>query len=63
MKKVLLSIKINAPDDFQCGDCKKCPIHQESYFSTHFYEETKVSCPLGYNKTTCPLEEVNNELG
>lgn len=54
--KVRLNIVLNAPEDYSCGDCKKCPIHQESYFSTHQYEEVKISCPLGYNSVSCPLE-------
>jgi len=54
--KVRLNVLLNAQDDFKCGDCKKCPIHQESYFSTHQYEDIKISCPLGYDSVSCPLE-------
>lgn len=54
--KVRLNVVLNVPDDYSCGDCKKCPIHQESYFSTHQCQETKISCPLGYNSISCPLE-------
>ena len=35
--KVRLNVVLNAPDDYSCGDCNKCPIHTESYFSTHQY--------------------------
>ncbi len=54
--KVRLNVLLNAPNDFKCGDCKKCPIHQESYFSTHQYEKVEIRCPLGYNSVSCPLE-------
>lgn len=54
--KVKLNVLLNAPNGFQCGDCTKCPIHQEAYFSTYQYEEVKISCPLGYNSVSCPLE-------
>lgn len=54
--KVKLNVLLNAPSDFKCGYCKKCPIHQESCFSTHQYEEVKIRCPLGYNSVSCPLE-------
>lgn len=54
--KVRLNVMLNAPDDFTCGDCKKCPIHTEAHFSTHQYEEVKISCPLGYNPVSCPIE-------
>ena len=55
--KVRLNVLLNAPEDYSCGDCKKCPIHQESYYSTHQFEEIKISCPLGYNSVSCPLEQ------
>lgn len=54
--KVRLNVLFNAPNDFKCGDCKKCPIHQESYFSTHQYEELKIYCSLGFNSINCPIE-------
>jgi hypothetical protein len=54
--KVRLNVLLNAPNDFKCGDCMKCPIHQESYFSTYQYEESKVYCPLGFNSISCPIE-------
>lgn len=59
--KVRLNVILNAPDDYTCGDCKKCPIHQEAHFSTHQYKETKIGCPLGYNSVSCPIE-VKNEV-
>ncbi len=61
MMKARIDIKINVPDNFKCGECKKCPIHQETYFSTHQYEETKINCPLGYNSVSCPLEPQESE--
>ena len=54
--KVRLNVVLNAPNDYSCGDCKKCPIHQEGRFITHQFEEIKISCPLGYNSVSCPLE-------
>ena len=54
--KVRLNVLLNAPDDYRCGDCKKCPIHQESNFSTQQYEKVEIRCPLGYNSISCPLE-------
>ncbi len=54
--KIKLTAILNAPDDFRCGECNKCPIHTESYFSTHQYTETKVNCPLGYTSVSCPIE-------
>lgn len=56
MSKVRLNVLLNAPNDFECGDCKKCPIHQESRFSTQQYEDVKISCPLGFNHISCPIE-------
>ena len=56
MKKIKLCTTFNAPDDFRVGECKKCPIHQESYFSTHQYTDTKIYCPLGFNNISCPIE-------
>lgn len=54
--KVKLSVLLNAPNDFTCGDCKKCPIHKESYYDNHYSARTTISCLLGYNAVNCPLE-------
>lgn len=54
--KVKLNVILNAPNDYSCGDCNKCPIHQETYFSTYQYTEAKVRCPLGFTSMNCPLE-------
>ncbi len=59
--KVRLNVVLNAPDDYSCGYCKKCPIHQESYFSTHQYEEVMIKCLLGYNSVSCPIEVQESE--
>ena len=56
MKKAIINIKINVPDDFECGDCEKCPLAIESYYDNHYIAETRISCPLEFNKSTCPLE-------
>ncbi len=52
---------LNAPDDFEIGKCSKCPIHTESYYSTHQYTETKVSCPIGFTSVSCPISIQESE--
>ena len=54
--KVKLNVVLNAPDDYSCGDCKKCPIHQEAHLYTYQYEKVEIKCPLGYNSVSCLLE-------
>ncbi len=55
--KARLNVVLNVPDDYSCGNCKECPIHQKkSYFSGYQHEETEIYCPLGYNSVSCPLE-------
>ena len=57
MKKVRLDIKLNVPDDFECGDCKKCPLRNEEY--EEYYPgtgHTTISCTIGFNEGTCPIE-------
>ena len=57
MKKAILNIKINVPDDFTIGDCKKCPLNaRSSYEPLPGYCYEKIECKLGFNKATCPLE-------
>ena len=59
MKKVRLDIKINVPDSFQQGDCKKCPLHTTTEWETSYQVyETTTKCNIGYTAMTCPLEEV-----
>ncbi len=56
MKKARLDIIINVPDDFQCGDCKNCPLRSEGYTYYDLYEtRTEISCKLGFNKIICPI--------
>lgn len=56
--KAKLNVLINVPDDFECGDCKNCPIHQENYINSYQCRESKISCPLGFNHISCPIEVV-----
>lgn len=56
MKKMILNVKINVPDNFECGDCKNCPLSATSTYESYGYIDEKYICKIGYNKTTCPLE-------
>ena len=56
--KVRLNAVLNAPEDYSCGDCKKCPIHQEYYIDIYQSTQIKIKCPLGYTSVNCPLEPV-----
>ena len=38
MKKVTLSVTLNAQDDFVTGDCKNCPIVQKQYEEIRYGE-------------------------
>ena len=57
MKKMTLNIKINVPDDFECGNCKKCPLSAKSGVDYPGYVDEKYICKIGYDKVVCPLEE------
>ena len=62
MKKARLDIRINVPDNFKCGDCKICPLREESYTDNHYSVTTTVLCKIGYNEVTCPIiTEVGTE--
>lgn len=62
MKKVVLSVRLNANDDFIPGDCKSCPIVLKQYEEKRYGEGTyKYSCPIGYTKITCPMEVTNDD--
>lgn len=52
--KANINIQINVPNDFECGQCEKCPLACKSYFENHYVEET-ISCKLGYTSITCPI--------
>ncbi len=57
MKKAILNIKINVPDDFNTGECDKCSLNvkrNEELFPGCYWEDVK--CGLGFIKATCPLE-------
>lgn len=57
MKKVSLSVVLNAPDNFEVGKCENCPIakkeYQEPYYNIGTY---MVSCPIGCKPMSCPME-------
>ena len=57
MKKITLNIKINVPNDFECGDCKRCPLVSKSSIDYPGCVYEKYNCKIGFNKITCPLEK------
>lgn len=57
MKKVTLNIKINVPNDFECGDCKRCPLVSKSSIEYPGYVHEEYFCKMGFSKITCPLEK------
>lgn len=57
MKKVILSVTLNAPDSFEVGKCESCPIAKKEYQETYYnMGGCKVSCPIGYKPISCPME-------
>ena len=56
MKQAIVKFNINVPDDFEIGECKKCPFHSTSTIEYYAgcYEE-KSYCNLKHNATTCPI--------
>ena len=57
MKQGLVSFKINLPDDFEPGQCDKCPM--AAVRETEVYPgkyEKKVGCRLRFDKPLCPIE-------
>lgn len=62
MKKVTLSVTLNAQDNFETGDCKTCPIVLKQYEEIQRCEGIyKYSCPIGYTTITCPMEVKQND--
>lgn len=57
MKKAIVNMKINVPDNFYPGDCMHCPfvaiLTHEPY--SGFCQE-RHKCKLNMNKVTCPIE-------
>ena len=56
MKQAIVKFNINVPDDFEIGECKKCPFHSTStieHYAGHY--EEKSYCNLKHNATTCPI--------
>lgn len=57
MKKATISVKINVADDFEMGDCRKCPFVISEYKEySYCIGEYSYKCPLKCNATTCPME-------
>lgn len=62
MKKLTLSIKINVPDEFEIGDCEKCPIVLKEYKECAYGQgRYKYKCSLGFKPGICPLEEKSSK--
>ena len=57
MKKVTLNVKINVPNDFECGDCTRCPLVSKSSTDYHGCVHEEYICKIGFSKITCPLEK------
>lgn len=55
MKQANLIAILNVPDDFETGECTKCPLCAKSYFENHQYMEEMVDCRIGFTPLTCPL--------
>lgn len=53
---MMCKLKVNVPDDFEAGDCNRCPFRQEK--ETNYNYDIKVSCSLGFCKSVCPLEDI-----
>ena len=53
MKKMYVEMKILVPDDFEAGDCDKCPYQDLNYAR---YDV----CRLGFSAPVCPLEVCEN---
>lgn len=57
MKKVFLSVTLNAPDNFEVGKCESCPIVKKEYQETHYNTGGyQYSCPIGHKPISCPME-------
>lgn len=56
MKQAMLVMQINVPNDFETGDCKKCPLSVTSYYSTgpQYIEENR-TCKISCTPMTCPI--------
>lgn len=68
MKQATLIAILNIPDDYETGNCLKCPLCVKSYFENQQYIDEKFSCKLEFTSLNCPLtvkhinrEEINND--
>ena len=62
MKKGLVVFNINLSDDFEIGQCEKCPmatIRETEVFPGKY--EKKVGCRLRFDKPLCPIEIIKKE--
>ena len=57
MKKASLVLDINVPDDYETGDCAKCPLCSKSYYSTYSGDGVSetFSCRIECTRMTCPV--------
>ena len=57
MKKAILDIKINVPDNFEgCGDCKHCPFRTEEIICIQpGWDQKEITCKIGFTQVTCPI--------
>ena len=54
--RAILNLNMGVPDNFKCGDCEKCPLSVEKYFTNQCCVRKEVTCKLGMPKELCPLE-------
>lgn len=63
MKKAFATIQIKVPNNFDAGECERCPLREEEDFYEHpCYTSTKITCGIGYTSKTCPLEFERKEI-
>ena len=63
MKKSSLSVILNVPDTFECGQCNKCHLATSKYYEPCYGSgEYRYKCVLGYTVATCPLSEVREDV-
>lgn len=58
-KKVSLSMTFKVPDDFEPGDCEKCPIAIKKGYESAMREYSEsYSCPFVAKRELCPLDVI-----
>ena len=48
----VVSVNLGVSDDFEPGQCERCPLRIEHYLSKSF------TCVLSYRKDNCPIKSV-----